>query len=63
MSGEQKIRDLCDKISAVPEGSTEFWHYLVELRNVLQEHIAFLRGQTGDKQINQKKPLKTRRAS
>jgi len=40
---EQKIRDLCTRISSYPEGSSQFRQTLVELRDVLEVHIAELR--------------------
>jgi hypothetical protein len=40
---EKKIRDLCAKISSLPEGSKQFWKSLVELRDVVEEHTALLR--------------------
>jgi hypothetical protein len=43
LDSEQKIRDLCTRLSSQPEGSNEFWQALVELRDALEAHIAELR--------------------
>jgi len=43
LESEQKIRDLCTRLSLQPEGSNEFWQSLVELRDALEVHIAELR--------------------
>jgi len=43
LENEQKIRDLCAKISSHPEGSEQFWQALLELRDTLEVHIAELR--------------------
>jgi hypothetical protein len=43
LENEQKIRDLCASLCSCPEGSDEFWHALVELRDTLELHIADLR--------------------
>jgi len=63
MSSEQKIRNLCTEVMAVPEGSKEFWQYLVELRDALEEHIARLQSETGNEGTTQETGSKIRRAS
>jgi len=42
LANEEKIRDLCARISSYPEGSKQFRKALVELRDVLEIHIAEL---------------------
>jgi len=62
MSDEKKIRDLCAKVSSAPEGSTEFWQALTELRDALQEHIELLR-QARENKSKDKSKTSIRRAS
>jgi len=56
------MRDLCTRVSAASEGSTEFWQALTELRDALQEHVDLLR-QVRDNPGNDKFKTSIPRAS
>lgn len=58
MSSQQRIHDLCKKVSSFPEGSEEFWQALVELRDTLVEHTALLRKKIAGERTKKKSKTK-----
>lgn len=62
MRSEQKIRDICTELLAVPEGSDDFWERLVELRDALEEHIARLRAESADHEAVREAGSRARKA-